>query len=103
VGDLSGDENIHVEGRLSGKIRVAGEVSVGSGGQVEGDIHARTVVVSGRVRGEIVAEERVELAASASVEGTVHAPKIVIAEGARLEGNVAMSAGSGSALEETEG
>ena len=40
--------------------------------------------------------ERAELLASASVQGNVNAPKVVIAEGAQLQGNVAMSTTSGS-------
>ena len=59
---------------------------------MKGDIHGRSVVVSGRVQGQIHADERAELAASASVQGNVNAPKVVIAEGAQLQGNVAMSA-----------
>jgi cytoskeletal protein CcmA (bactofilin family) len=44
------------------------------------------------VRGQIIATERAELAATAVVHGSVQAPKIIIAEGAHLQGNVAMSA-----------
>ncbi len=43
--------------------------------------------------GQIVAQERAELLASAEVKGSVQAPKVVIAEGARLEGSVAMTQG----------
>ena len=64
---------------------------VGPSGEVRGDLFGRTVVVSGRVRGKIVAEERAELLGSAVVEGTVSAPRVVIAEGARLEGKIAMA------------
>jgi cytoskeletal protein CcmA (bactofilin family) len=106
VGDLSGEENVLVQGRVEGSIRVAGgEIAVGPGGEVEGEIRARTVVIGGKVRGEIVAEEKAELLASAFVQGKVQAPRIVIAEGAQLEGNVAMSAerSASPALQETEG
>lgn len=72
-------------------------MTIGPSGDVEGDVFARSVVVLGKVRGQIVASEKAELAASAVVEGTVQAPKVVIAEGAQLQGNVAMSAGSAEA------
>ena len=91
VGDLSGDEDIIVNGHFEGKIRVERTVTVGTGGQLDGDIAARSVVVGGRVRGQITADEKAELLESAIVEGSVQAPKIVIAEGAQLEGSVAMS------------
>jgi cytoskeletal protein CcmA (bactofilin family) len=91
VGDLSGEEDVAVDGRFEGTISVAGKVGVGAGGEVRGDVQARQVVVSGRVQGQVIATERAELTSSAVVEGSVQAPKIVIAEGARLEGNVATS------------
>jgi cytoskeletal protein CcmA (bactofilin family) len=91
VGELSGDEDIVVTGRLEGAIRVDRRVTVSPEGRVEGEIHARQVVVSGHVRGDVHGSERVELTSSAVVEGGVHAPKVVIAEGARLEGKVAMT------------
>ena len=92
VGDLSGEEDVTVAGRLEGKIRVAEDVKVVVGGEVEGEIEARSVFVGGTVKGQIVASERAELASSAVVEGSVQSPKIIIAEGAQLEGNVAMTA-----------
>ena len=64
---------------------------MGGTGDLEGDILARSVVVAGKVQGQIVAQERAEMLASAEVRGSVQAPKIVIAEGARLEGSVAMT------------
>lgn len=66
-------------------------MTIGPEGDVEGEIHARQVVVGGRVKGDVHAAERAELTSSGAVEGSVHAPKVVIAEGARLEGSVAMS------------
>jgi cytoskeletal protein CcmA (bactofilin family) len=92
VGEITGDEDILIHGRFEGNVRVARRVTVASSGEVKGDIHGRSVVVSGRVHGQIHADERAELAASASVQGNVNAPKVVIAEGAQLQGNVAMSA-----------
>jgi cytoskeletal protein CcmA (bactofilin family) len=78
-------------------------VTVGSDGDVEGEIHARQVVVGGRVRGDVRASERAELTSSGAVEGSVQAPKVVIAEGARLEGSVAMSPGENPAPPEAAG
>jgi len=91
VGEISGDEDLLVEGRLEGKIRTDRKVTVGGTGDVRGDILARSVVVAGRVQGQVQAQERAELLASASVSGSIQAPKVIIAEGAQLQGNVAMS------------
>jgi len=91
VGEVSGDEDIVIHGQLEGNISVTRRVTIASSGEVQGDVHGRSVVVGGQVRGQIRADERAELLASASVEGNVNAPKVVIAEGAQLQGSVAMA------------
>jgi cytoskeletal protein CcmA (bactofilin family) len=92
VGEISGDEDVLIEGRLEGKIRTDRKVTIGGTGDVLGDVLARSVVVAGKVEGQIRAQERAELLPSASVTGSVQAPKVIIAEGAQLQGSVAMSA-----------
>ncbi len=95
VGEISGDEDVVIHGQFEGNIDIPRRVTVAQPGRLKGDIHARTVIVGGRVNGQIRADERAELLASATVQGNVNAPKVVIAEGARLQGNVAMT-GEGS-------
>ena len=97
VGEVSGDEDVVIQGRLEGNVTVGRRVTVATTGEVQGDLHGRAVVVGGRVVGEIRADERAELLASATVQGNVRAPKIVIAEGAQLQGSVAMATPSGGA------
>jgi cytoskeletal protein CcmA (bactofilin family) len=102
-GEITGDEDVIVHGRLEGKIDVVRRVLVGASGEHRGDIHARSIVVAGRVQGDLRADERAELQATASVQGNVYAPKVVIAEGAQIQGSVAMStAASPPPAEETE-
>lgn len=70
-------------------------MTIGPAGDVLGDVLGKSVIVAGKVRGQVLAQERAELLASAVVQGSVQAPKVVIAEGAELQGNVAMSAPGG--------
>jgi cytoskeletal protein CcmA (bactofilin family) len=96
VGEISGDEDVVIHGRCEGNVRVSRRVTVSGSGELKGDVHARTIVVGGRVEGLLQADEKAELLASASVQGNVHAPKVIIAEGAQLQGSVAMSAQAAS-------
>lgn len=98
IGDLISDEDVMLEGQIEGKVKAERMVTVGSGGELEGDIQARSVIVAGKVRGQILASERAELSSTAVVHGSVQAPKIIIAEGAHLQGNVAMSIGQEAAM-----
>jgi len=91
VGELFADEDIVVEGRIEGKIHGERGVLVAQAGDIEGDVEGKSIVVSGKVRGQVSAGERAELTGTAVVEGGVEAPKIIIAEGAVLQGRIAMS------------
>ena len=104
MGDVISDEDLLLEGQIEGKVRGERSVTIGSGGDLEGDVAAKTIVVGGKVRGQIVASERAELTATAVVNGSVQAPKIIIAEGAHLQSNVAMTVGAqtGAAPRRTE-
>jgi cytoskeletal protein CcmA (bactofilin family) len=90
VGDVTGDEDVVVNGRVEGKIRIDRKVLVSAGAEVEGDIQAKSVVVGGRVHGQVMASERAELLPTGRVQGNVHAPRIVMAEGAQIQGRVVM-------------
>src|SRR6185503_10375745 len=75
-GDLTGDEDVVVDGTIEGQVRITRELRVGVGGVVVGDCQATG---------------RVEIQASGRVTGNIRAPKIVIAEGAMFRGNSDMS------------
>ena len=90
-GELTGDEDILIEGRVEGQVRISRDVRVGPTGVVKASIDAQSVVVSGEVSGDCSAVSRVEIQASGKLTGNIRAPKIVIAEGAQFKGNSDMS------------
>jgi cytoskeletal protein CcmA (bactofilin family) len=90
-GEISGDEEVLVEGTVEGQIRITRDLRVGSGGIVRATVEALSVVVSGEIVGDCAAAVRVELQASGRLTGNIRAPKIVIAEGAMFKGNSDMS------------
>jgi len=90
-GDLSGDEDLVIEGTVEGKIDLPNnQLTIGSNGNVRADVAAKSVVVVGRVAGNVSGTERVEIEATGSVEGDVRAPRLVVQEGAVLNGSVEM-------------
>jgi len=90
-GEITGDEDVLIEGRVEGQIRISRDVRVGATGVVKATIDAQSVVVSGEVIGDCAATHRVELQASGKLTGNIKAPKIVISEGAMFKGNSDMS------------
>jgi cytoskeletal protein CcmA (bactofilin family) len=90
-GELSGGEDLLIEGRIEGKVVLAQHaVTVGAKGRLAADIHARAVHVEGEVEGNIAAEELIVLKKSARVRGDLVAPRVVIEDGARFKGSVDM-------------
>jgi cytoskeletal protein CcmA (bactofilin family) len=90
-GEITGDEDVMIEGRVEGQIRISRDVRVGASGVVKATIEAASVVVSGEVVGDCSATSRVEIQASGKLTGNIRAPKIVISEGAMFKGNSDMS------------
>lgn len=90
-GELSGDEDLVVEGRVEGKISVSKGLRIGPQAQVNAEVKAHHVVIAGRVVGNVVASEKVEILPSGILEGNIRSPKIAIAEGAQFKGSVDMS------------
>jgi len=91
VGEISGSAELVIDGRVEGQIALESRVVVGSKGQVEGEIQARSVEVGGKVVGNVRGLERVEVLASGRLEGDVISPRVVIAEGAFFKGKVEMT------------
>jgi cytoskeletal protein CcmA (bactofilin family) len=90
-GELTGDEDVEISGRVEGTIHLRKNLVVSPSGNVEARIHAKNVTIAGKVKGDVTGDERVEIVASGSLEGNIRAPKIVISEGAHFRGNVDMS------------
>jgi cytoskeletal protein CcmA (bactofilin family) len=90
-GEITGDEDILVEGTVEGQIRISRDLRVAQSGSVRATVEAQSVVVSGEVLGDCNAAIRVDIQATGRLTGNIRAPKIVIAEGAVFRGNSDMS------------
>lgn len=93
-GEILGDEDVNVEGRVEGIVNLTRNLQVGKSGVVEADVRAQSVVVHGRVVGNVIAESKVEIFPTGRLEGNIKCPKISIHEGAHFKGNVDMSGGA---------
>ncbi len=86
-GDLSGSEDLTIEGQVEGKIELRQNIlTIGPNGKIKASIFAKAVVVQGEVQGDITASERVDIRDAGSVDGDLSAPRIAIADGAHFRG-----------------
>jgi cytoskeletal protein CcmA (bactofilin family) len=90
-GDLSGNEDLVVEGNVEGRIELPNnQLTIGANGNVKADVSAKSVVIVGKVAGNVSGVERVQIEATGSVQGDVRTPRLVVQEGATLNGSVEM-------------
>ena len=88
-GELSGKEDLIIEGQVEGKIELDhNALTVGLHGQITADVLAKTVIVLGTVKGNITATETINIRETATVEGDLVAPRLGIAEGASVRGQI---------------
>ena len=90
-GELSGSEDLVVDGEVDGSIALHGQnLTVLPNGRVRANIEAGNVIVHGRVDGDIHASDRVELLKSASLTGNISTARILIEDGAFFKGTIDM-------------
>ena len=88
-GELSGKEDLAINGRVDGKILMNGyQLTIEENGHVTAEIHAGTVIVRGTMIGNIIADDRVEVASQGSMQGDIRAPRVVLADGSRFKGTI---------------
>ena len=88
-GELSGSEDLYVDGTVEGTIQLQGNsLVVGPNGHVHGEVHAKGVVVEGKLEGNIRASDRAELRKSAVIVGDITTQRIAIEDGAYFKGKV---------------
>jgi cytoskeletal protein CcmA (bactofilin family) len=85
-GEIRGEENLHIDGRIKGAVRLNGDILIGNAGIVEAEIEAENVIIQGQVTGNVVARRQLEIQPSGKLIGDCTARSIDIKEGAVFEG-----------------
>jgi cytoskeletal protein CcmA (bactofilin family) len=96
-GELSGSEDLTIEGQVEGKIELRQNVlTIGPNAKIKAQVLARAVVVEGTVQGNISSSEKIEIRDKGSVEGDLSSPRVAIADGAHFRGSIDMQQAKGS-------
>lgn len=85
-GSIKTEGALQIDGTIEGDI-TAGDVTVGSTGEIKGEIKAETLRVKGKIKGSIRAR-KVELETGATVEGDIYHAALIIQPDASFEGQV---------------
>lgn len=90
-GELSGSEDLTIEGQVEGKIELRQNVlTIGPNGKIKAQVFAKTIIVQGEVTGDITATERIDIRDNGAVDGDLSSPRVAIADGAHFRGSIDM-------------
>jgi len=88
-GEVTGNEDLHIDGSLDGSVSVGGfRLTVGKGASVNAEAVARELVIYGDVKGDLRARDLVEVKKEGSVLGDILTARIMIEDGAFFKGNI---------------
>jgi cytoskeletal protein CcmA (bactofilin family) len=90
-GDLKGDEDLLIQGRVEGKIHFKQHnVTVGKSGRVKADIHGNSIRVEGQVDGDLYGQQDIVIRSSGRVQGNLVAPRVTLDNGSKFKGSIDM-------------
>ena len=97
-GDLSGSEDIVIEGRFEGTVNLPeNTLRVAEDSDVRADVRAGAVVVEGRLAGDVVCADKLVMSPGGRMEGNIVAPRVALADGARFKGRIDMDSAEATA------
>lgn len=89
-GNLEGDEDLTIEGRVEGTITLSRTLSIENNGVVHANVNVRNAVISGVLVGNVVADDSVHITEEGRVMGDIKAPRVILVDGASFRGNIDM-------------
>lgn len=96
-GDFTSDENVRIDGSVSGSVKTNKNLWIGERASVEADVFADNATIAGRVNGNIDVKSKLELLETARVAGDIKAGVLSITAGAIFSGQCSMSTEQGEA------
>ncbi len=77
VGDLIGDDSVHIDGHVQGDIKVNNVIIIGKDGEVHGNIKAKHIICNGKIKGDVLCDN-VEMLEHASAHCHIKANKMLL-------------------------
>ncbi len=101
-GNLQGDEDLTVRGRVEGTVTLTRTLVVEPTGIVKAEVQVKNCIIAGVVIGNVTASESVEITKEGRMVGDISAPRVIIVDGASFKGRVDMGEVDVSAAERGE-
>ncbi len=89
-GEIEGDEDLVIQGKVDGKILSKKSLTVDETGQVKAAVTTKSMTVAGQLTGDVEASDSIEISAGGKVVGDLKSPRVIIADGAKFKGHIEM-------------
>src|SRR5439155_17548898 len=90
-GELHGEEDLVIEGKVEGTIVLKkNHLILERSAVITAHVEVQNVTIKGSLNGNTLASDKVEITAEAKIVGDIKAPRVVMAEGAKFKGSVEM-------------
>lgn len=87
-GKIEGDGDVRIAGKITGEIRINGDLIVDRGAHLTAKVSAANVTLGGELEGNIAASGQVKLLESSQMIGDLKASTLTVAAGSRMRGHV---------------
>jgi cytoskeletal protein CcmA (bactofilin family) len=87
-GKFTCSENVRLDGKIIGEVKVQKKLVMGTSGIIEGTINATNTAVQGKIVGNLKVEESLQLLATANIQGDINANAMSVEEGAVYNGKI---------------
>ena len=77
-GDISGNSNVRVAGKIIGSVSIQGDLVIEKNGYIEGEVQARNAVIAGKIQGNISCLEKLTLEQSSVMIGNIKTKQYTI-------------------------
>jgi cytoskeletal protein CcmA (bactofilin family) len=87
-GKFTCSENVRLDGKIIGEVKVQKKLVMGTSGIIEGTINATNTAVQGKIVGNLKVDESLQLLSTANVQGDITATSMNVEEGAVYNGKI---------------
>ena len=89
-GNLNGDEDLTVRGRVEGTLTLTKMLVVEPTGMVKAEVQVKNCIISGAVVGNVTASESIQITKEGRMVGDISSPRVIIVDGATFRGRIDM-------------
>lgn len=90
-GNLSGEGDFRIDGKVLGKLNIKGNITLGEHSFIKGEITAQNLNLSGKIEGNIFVNEKLTLEKTSVMSGNITTKQLIVEPGAIINGHCSMS------------